>query len=94
MRRSAGVEQELKKRDRTIRLLFTLAENGGMLDAETAVQLMQVDPFTFWGDIQVLEETGMIMVGERSQNGRGISYLVLTTKGRSRILKRQILKRD
>ncbi len=92
MRRAAGVEQELKKRDRTTRLLYTLAERGGMLDAETAIELLQVDLPTFWSDVQLLEESGSIIVGEKSQNGTSVSYLILTKKGSSRILKRPRLR--
>ena len=41
----AGVEQEPRKKDPVMRLLYTLAERGGVLDAETTAELLQVDPF-------------------------------------------------
>ncbi len=89
LKRAAGVEQEPRKKDRIMRLLYTLAEGGGVLDAETTAERLQVDPFTLWSDVQQLEDTGLIMVGERSRNGRSLGYLILTKKGRNRILRRQ-----
>lgn len=63
-------------------LLELLLSASGGTSAEAAQMRLDIDPVTFWRHVQTLKSAGLLLIGERRQQGMLKSYLIPTERGR------------